>query len=69
VWVYCGVAQDVVTDDAIAADHAMHALRNKIEFLIKDTIGLSLVVTLVPPGTVPRSEGGKLRRVEDKRNL
>lgn len=67
--IFRGIAQDVITDDVIAADHAMHALRNKIEFLIKDTIGLNLVVTLVPPGTVPRSEGGKLRRVEDKRNL
>ncbi len=67
--VFRHVAQDVIADDVIAADHAMHALRNKIESLIRDTLGLGLMVTLVPPGTVPRSEGGKLRRVEDKRNL
>ena len=66
--VFRHVAQDVIADDVIAADHAMHALRNKIESLIRDTLGLGLTVTLVPPGTVPRSEGGKLRRVEDKRN-
>ncbi len=67
--VFRHVAQDVITDDVIAVDHAMHALRNKIEHLIRDTLGLGVTVTLVPPETVPRSEGGKLRRVEDKRNL
>jgi len=35
--------------------------------LIKDTIGCSVRVTLVAPGTAPRSEGGKLARVEDRR--
>jgi len=67
--VFRHVAQDVITDDVIAVDHAMHALRGNIESLIRDTLGLGLTVTLVPPGTVPRSKGGKLRRVEDKRNL
>ncbi len=67
--VFRHVAQDAIADDVIAADHAMHALRNKIEHLIRETLGIGLTVTLVPPGTVPRSEGGKLRRVEDKRTL
>jgi phenylacetate-CoA ligase len=43
--------------------------RQKIENLrrdIKDMIGITAKVTLVPPGTIPRSEG-KARRVEDKR--
>jgi phenylacetate-CoA ligase len=43
--------------------------RQKIENLkrdIKDMIGITVKVTLVPPGTVPRSEG-KAKRVEDKR--
>ena len=67
--VFRRVAQDVIADDVIAVDHAMHTLRGKIESLIRDTLGLGLTVTLVPPGTVPRSEGGKLRRVEDKRSF
>ncbi len=67
--VFRHVAQNVIADDVIAVDHAMHALRNKIEHLIRDTLGLGVTVTLVPPETVPRSEGGKLRRAEDKRNL
>ena len=67
--VFRHVAQDSIADDVIAVDHSMHALRNKIEHRIRETLGLGLTVTLVPPGTVPRSEGGKLRRVEDKRTL
>jgi phenylacetate-CoA ligase len=43
--------------------------RKKIENLkrdIKDMVGISASVTLVPPGTIPRSEG-KARRVDDRR--
>ncbi len=43
--------------------------KKKIENLrrdIKDMIGITAAVTLVPPGTIPRSEG-KARRVEDRR--
>jgi phenylacetate-CoA ligase len=43
--------------------------RQKMENLkrdIKDMIGITVKVTLVPPGTIPRSEG-KAKRVEDKR--
>jgi len=67
--VFRHVVQDAIADDVIAVDHTMHALRNKIAHLIRETLGLGLTVTLVPPGTVPRSEGGKLRRAEDKRKL
>jgi phenylacetate-CoA ligase len=34
---------------------------------IKDDIGLSMKVTLTLPGTIPRSEGGKLSRIVDER--
>lgn len=34
---------------------------------IKDNIGISMKVTLVAPGGVPRSEGGKLKRILDLR--
>jgi len=43
--------------------------KQKVENLkrdIKDMIGISVKVSLVPPGTIPRSEG-KARRVEDRR--
>lgn len=32
-------------------------------------LGLTARVTLVPPGMLPRSEGGKLRRVVDHRKM
>jgi len=33
---------------------------------IKDMIGITVKVSLVPPGTIPRSEG-KAKRVDDRR--
>ena len=35
--------------------------------LVKETTGCSVLVKVVPPGSVPRSEGGKLQRVHDLR--
>ena len=56
-----GKVQDVLKD-VETARHTMETLKRDI----KDMIGISVRVTLVPPGTVPRSEG-KARRVEDRR--
>ena len=61
------VGIDVLSDDAIAADHTVGALRERVSGLIKDTIGCSMKVSIVAPGSVPRSEGGKLSRVLDTR--
>ncbi len=38
-------------------------LKNKI----KDTIGLSMDIEIMAPGAIPRSQGGKLSRILDKR--
>ena len=43
-------------------------LRERAERLLLETIGCSIAVRLASPETLPRSEGGKLRRVEDKRS-
>jgi phenylacetate-CoA ligase len=43
------------------------ALRGRAERALRETIGCSIAVRLQPPGTVPRSEGGKLQRVLDER--
>ena len=43
------------------------ALRERAERQLRERIGCSLGVTLQAPGTVPRSEGGKLERVVDRR--
>ena len=42
-------------------------LRSRAERALRETIGCSIAVVLQPPGSVPRSEGGKLQRVLDRR--
>jgi phenylacetate-CoA ligase len=42
-------------------------LRSRAERALRETIGCSIAVALQPPGTVPRSEGGKVQRVLDRR--
>jgi phenylacetate-CoA ligase len=44
-------------------------LRARAEARLRESIGCSIAVTLTAPGTVPRSEGGKLQRVLDRRKL
>jgi phenylacetate-CoA ligase len=47
----------------------VRGLRDRIERLLRESIGCSLAVKLEPPGSLPRSEGGKLQRVLDRRTL
>lgn len=63
------VAQDAIADDTLEVDTRIQSLRKGIQHQIKGTIGLNMKVILVPPGTIPRSEGGKLRRAVDLRKL
>jgi phenylacetate-CoA ligase len=61
------VGIELLSDEAIEADHTLRDLRTRVSGLIKDTIGCSMTVSVVAPGALPRSEGGKLPRVLDKR--
>ncbi|MFP5355915.1 MAG: phenylacetate--CoA ligase family protein, partial [Gemmatimonadota bacterium] len=61
------VGVETLTEDAVAADRRLQQLRERIVVLIRDLIGVGMGVRLVPPGAAPRSEGGKLNRVVDKR--
>lgn len=45
------------------------SLGDRVGKLIRETIGTSMRVTLLAPGDGPRSEGGKLARVDDRRTL
>jgi phenylacetate-CoA ligase len=54
---------DSFLGDASAAD----ALRARAERLLRDSLGCSIAVVLKERGAVPRSEGGKLQRVLDRR--
>lgn len=42
-------------------------LKNKLEHRIKNNIGLSMEVVLKDFNSLPKSEGGKLKRIIDKR--
>jgi phenylacetate-CoA ligase len=45
------------------------SLAERVAAMIKGTVGCTARVTLVGPGEAPRSEGGKLARVSDLREL
>jgi phenylacetate-CoA ligase len=59
--VLSGSEKDILSDVATARQKKAHLQRD-----IKDIIGITVKVTLVAPGTIPRSEG-KAKRVEDRR--
>jgi phenylacetate-CoA ligase len=63
------IAQETLSEDVVAADHRLHSLRGDIQQKIKGSIGLNMKITLMAPGAVARSEGGKLRRTIDLRKL
>ncbi|GAB3235213.1 phenylacetate--CoA ligase [Hymenobacter seoulensis] len=60
---------DSLTDDIVQQHDRLKLLKGAFAKKIKDNIGLSMKVTLLAHGQLPRSEGGKLSRVKDLRNL
>lgn len=67
--VFRRVGTDILSDEVVETDHFLHTLRERIAGELKESIGISARVVLRAPGEVPRSEGGKLARVEDRRRL
>lgn len=63
------VGRGVLSADVIEADHRLRALRERIAASLRDVIGVAMAVELIPPGEAPRSEGGKLNRVLDRRSV
>ena len=63
------VGQQLLSDAVVEADHRLARLREKVAKKIKDNVGVSVRVSLINPGSAPRSEGGKLKRVADLRNM
>jgi phenylacetate-CoA ligase len=63
------VAQETLSEAVVEADQQMRSLRSTIQQKIRGTLGLNMQITLMAPGTVARSEGGKLRRTVDLRKL
>jgi len=63
------ISFDVLSDEVVEADHVLRSCRERTKILLKDSLGVNAKVTLLAPGEGPRSEGGKLSRIEDRRNL
>jgi phenylacetate-CoA ligase len=63
------VGEEVLSQGLPEADQELRSLRERIVRRVADTLGLRIGVQLKAPGSVPRSEGGKLRRVLDLRRL
>jgi phenylacetate-CoA ligase len=63
------VGGDALDDEVIAADEFLAGLRSRIKHGLKESLGVTAGVALKAPGSVPRSEGGKLNRVDDRRKL
>ena len=59
------VTVEVEVQKGVAAENESFA--QQLRARIKDTIGLSMLIELKPMGSIPRSQGGKLSRVEDRR--
>jgi phenylacetate-CoA ligase len=54
--------------DSLTGDlRQVRELRERAERQLREQIGCTIGVTLQAPGSVPRSEGGKLQRVLDRR--
>jgi phenylacetate-CoA ligase len=63
------IGGNLPVDEAAQADQAVHDLRRRVGDRLRSALNLSTKVTLLPPGQAPRSEGGKLKRVVDRRKL
>ncbi len=56
-------------DEINVESELLSSLRDRVRHRVKDTVGVTLTPTLMPPGSIPRSAGGKLRRTVDERQL
>jgi phenylacetate-CoA ligase len=63
------VGADVFAGHAEVGADAVHRLEHVIQQRLREALGLSVKVTLTAPNNLPRSEGGKLNRVVDRRGL
>jgi phenylacetate-CoA ligase len=61
------VVEPAVETLATLDDARVKELSDRSAALIRDTIGCTMLVTLVQPGEAPRSDGGKIQRVRDLR--
>ena len=60
---------EVLVEVAKGVNHEDENHKQLFSQKIKDNIGLSMSITLAPPNSIARSQGGKLSRIVDRRNL
>ena len=58
-----------LASDEVTSSEVVKALATQLKHLVKDSVGISLEPTLLAPGAIPRSAGGKLRRTVDNRQF
>ena len=58
---------NVEVETVSGVDYENTLLENQLKQKIKDTVGLSMNIDLKSPNSIPRSQGGKLSRILDKR--
>lgn len=63
------LACEILSAEIVEADQTTRELRSTIQQALKDALGLTMQVSLATPGSIPRSEGGKLKRTLDLRQL
>ena len=56
-------------DGAGSVDEIGAALSRSVSDALRSSLGIGVAVTVAEPGSLPRSEGGKLSRVDDRRTL
>ncbi|TMI91520.1 MAG: phenylacetate--CoA ligase [Bacillati bacterium ANGP1] len=61
------IEADPSRDGGAAGPDATAALEARVADRLRGVVGIHIRVRVVPPGSLPRSEGGKLRRVVDDR--
>lgn len=61
------VGSDLFSGHSNESIEELHAVEAQVHNVLRDSLGLNTKVTLLVPGEGPRSEGGKLSRVTDKR--
>lgn len=63
------VGEALFSDHPETSDEDVQRVKNGVRKALREALGLNAIVTLLGPGQGPRSEGGKLKRVVDRRVL
>ncbi len=63
------VGTETLSEEFVERNQLAQSLRGRAGHALREALGVGARVTLATPGSLPRSEGGKLLRVQDLRDL